>query len=59
MGMMHLEYESKAGWMVDLYGGTAKFWRGEGLPDYEGPIEGLPEDVLKELLDKQLIKATD
>lgn len=56
MGMMVLIYESQNGWVVELAGKNAKYWKGEGLPDYEGSIEGLPKDVIDELLERNLIK---
>lgn len=59
MGMMTLVYESKSGWLVELTGKNAKFWKGEGLPDYEGPIAGLPHEVIAELLERQMIKADE
>ena len=55
MGMMTLVYESRDGWLVELTGKNAKYWKGEGLPDYEGSIEGLPKEVIDELLERKMI----
>jgi hypothetical protein len=35
---------------VQLEGDSVKYWIGEGLPKYEGPIAGLPVSVISELL---------
>ena len=45
---------------VELTGANCKVWLGYGLPDYEGPINGLAEalpDILQELQDGGFIKA--
>jgi hypothetical protein len=42
---------------VELTGQRAKYWVGEGLPVYEGYIEGLPESVLVELKKLKAIRA--
>ena len=57
---MILEYTSKTGWMVELCGPDVKLWLHQGLPDYEGSIDGLKEfnaTVFQELLDKKVIKS--
>lgn len=55
MSMLSLTYESKNGWMVKLCGKSVQFWRDYGLPTYEGPIEGLPADVVEELVKERII----
>ncbi len=42
---------------IRLEGDHAKYWVGEGPPVYEGPISGLPDAVIDELLSLQLIRA--
>ena len=45
---------------VELTGANCKVWLGYGLPDYEGPIDGLAEalpDVLRELQAGGFIKS--
>lgn len=54
---MILEVSLKNGGLVELTGSTAKYWEGEGLPTYEGAIEGLPECVIAELLTLKAIKS--
>lgn len=41
---------------IELEGPDCKYWAGEGLPTYIGPIEGLPDNIIGELLDMNLIK---
>ena len=56
MGYMQMEVELSGNRAVLLYGSNAKLWVGEGLPTYEGPIEGLPADIIAELLKLKAIK---
>ena len=45
---------------VELSGANCKVWLGYGLPDYEGPIDGLAEalpDILQELQAGGFIKS--
>ena len=45
---------------VELTGANCKVWLGYGLPDYEGPIDGLVEafpDILQELQNGGFIKS--
>ena len=53
-----LNYTFKDNAYVELYKGTAKFWLGEGLPTYEGGLEGfdmLYPKHMRELLDAGII----
>ena len=53
---MEIEVNFPDGSAVELSGTTAKYWKGCGLPDYEGPIEGLPLEVLTALLANKIVK---
>jgi hypothetical protein len=55
-GFMVIDVELSGGGAVELCGQNAKYWRGEGLPDYEGDITGLPDAVFSELLMRRVIK---
>jgi hypothetical protein len=56
-GYMTLEVElSGEGEFVELSGNNAKYWPTFGLPTYEGSIDGLPESVLAQLQQRNLIK---
>jgi hypothetical protein len=62
MAAMTLCYETKDGGLVELTGTFMKYWRGTGLPDYEGDIEGFQEvfpGVFKEMLKAGVIKRID
>lgn len=59
MSCMILEFETKAGGLVVIEGSAVKYWEGEGLPTFEGDLEGLAEmfpTVMKELLAKGIVK---
>ena len=56
-GYMVLNVELPANRFVELTNDRAKYWVGEGLPVYEGFIEGLPESVLVELTELNAIRA--
>lgn len=58
MSMMTLEVEIGRG-LVELTGSNCKYWQGCGLPDYEGPIAGLPQAVIKTLVELGAIKNID
>ena len=58
MSMMTLEVEVGKG-LVELTGSNCKYWQGCGLPDYEGPISGLPQTVIETLLQLGAIKNID
>ena len=45
------------GGAVLLKGTTVKYWKGCGLPDYQGAIEGLPSEVIEYLLSIGAIKS--
>jgi hypothetical protein len=52
MAYLELCIDLKDGGHVRLIGGDATYWRGLGLPDYKGPVDGLAEahpDVVAEL----------
>jgi hypothetical protein len=55
MSMMTLEVEVGRG-LVELTGSNCKYWQGCGLPDYEGPIAGLPPAVINTLVELGAIK---
>lgn len=47
---------------VELCGGSAKVWVGEGLPEFDGPIEGIEPtypDLWAHLLKIQAIKRVE
>ncbi len=56
MGYMTMEVELPDGGLVRLTGSMAVYWKGEGLPTYEGPIDGLPERVLRVLVEQELVR---
>ena len=56
-GYMLLDVELSGGGVVELCGTRVKYWAGCGLPDYEGEIEGLPDMVLSELLERGVVRA--
>lgn len=58
-GYMSIEVSLKNNGLVMLIGSKAKYWKGEGLPDYVGPIDGLPQEILDELIKMKAIKKTD
>jgi hypothetical protein len=58
-GFMILEVELPDGGAVTLEGSNAKYWKGCGLPDYEGAIDGLPAQVLTQLVKAGAIKRVD
>jgi hypothetical protein len=53
---MFMEINFPDGSAVELDGSMCKYWKGCGLPDYEGPIEGLPPEVLAMLLSSKAVK---
>ena len=59
MGYMILEYEFKDNAFAELSGPNIKFWSGEGLPVYEGGLEGFEVEYPKyfsELIKRKIIK---
>jgi hypothetical protein len=41
--------------------GNYKYWEGEGLPNYDGPLEGFAEmypSQMQHLVDRKIFKAT-
>ena len=59
MGYMILEYTFKDNAFAELSGSNIKFWSGEGLPVYEGGLEGFESEYPKyfqELLTKKVIR---
>lgn len=44
MAGMIIEFEFKDHALVVLEGSTAKFWLGEGLPTWEGPLDGFANE---------------
>jgi len=54
---MEMEVDLPDGGAVLLKGKSAKYWKGFGLPDYEGAIEGLPSEVIDYLLSIGAIKS--
>lgn len=60
MHTMILEYEFSDGAAAQLEGPNIKYWAGEGLPVYEGSLEGFAEAYpaqFAELLRKGIIHA--
>lgn len=53
---MYIEVNFPDGSAVELDGTNVKYWKGCGLPDYEGPIEGLPPEVLAALMANKAVK---
>ena len=53
---MIMQVELPDGGAVELIGSNCKYWIGTGLPDYEGPIEHLPQGVLEYLLKIRVIR---
>lgn len=59
MAAMTLCYETKAGGLVELTGTRMKYWRGTGLPDFEGDIETFGQIcpyIVEEMLEAGVIK---
>ena len=54
---MELEVDLPDGGAVLLKGTNVKYWKGFGLPDYQGTIEGLPSKVIEYLLEVGAIKS--
>ena len=62
MAAMTLCYETKDGGLVELTGTFMKYWRGTGLPDYEGDIEAFEQIcpyIVEEMLEAGVIKRID
>jgi hypothetical protein len=58
LGYMTLAVELENGGLVELTGSTAKYWKAQGLPDYEGAIEGLPQGIIDELVALGALRVT-
>lgn len=59
MGYMILEYTFRDNAFAELSGPNIKFWSGEGLPVYEGGLEGFETSYasyFQELLAKKVIR---
>ena len=61
MAGLIMEYETKAGRLVEIDGTVIKYWSGLGLPDYIGSTQddGFKEafpDVYAELLRRKIIR---
>ena len=59
MARMILEVEFKGGGFAELCGPDIKYWSGQGLPDYEGGLDGFAECYpmeWAELLRRRLVK---
>ena len=56
MSAMILDVELPGNRAVALEGDRVTFWIGEGLPTYKGPIDGLPKEVIRELLELKVIR---
>jgi hypothetical protein len=55
MSMMTMSVELGSE-LVELTGSNCKYWQGWGLPDYVGPISGLPQTVINKLIELGAIK---
>jgi hypothetical protein len=57
-----VEYTTKSGGLVVIESGTVKYWKGEGLPQFEGDLFGLSEyapEVVVEMIERGIVKVTD
>ena len=51
-------YTTKAGGLVQIEGHIVKYWKGTGLPDYEGDMEGLEKTfpgVVAEMVKRKVL----
>ena len=54
-----IEYQTKKNGLVIIECGNVKYWEGEGLPTYEGGLEGFETmypSVVNELLEKGILR---
>ena len=56
MSSMIIYVELPDGSAVELIGSNCRHWIGSGSPNYEGPIEHLPQGILEYLLKVRAIK---
>lgn len=56
MAYMILTVELPGERVVELEGPNCRYWSGPGKPTYVGPIEGLPPEVIEELLSRGVIR---
>ena len=57
---MQIELDNNG--LAELCGPDIKYWAGEGLPTYEGSLDGFAKEhpaVMQELLDMNAVKQTD
>jgi hypothetical protein len=54
--MMILEVTLSGNRLVELEGDSCSYWTGSGFLVYQGDIDGLPESVIRELLDLGAIR---
>ncbi len=59
MAQFQVEVTLKNNGLVLIQGSTFKYWKGTGLPDYEGGADGLEKmfpEVVKELIELKVVK---
>ena len=59
MGYMILEFTFKDNAFAEISGPDIKFWLGQGLPDYEGGLDGFAEvfpTYMAQLIAKKAVK---
>ena len=54
-GYMILEVELPNNEAAQIEGPWLKYWRGEGLPAYDGPLNDAPPDMIEALLEAKAI----
>jgi len=53
-----IHYTTRAGGLVQIDGQTVKYWKGTGLPDFEGDLDTFAEtypDITKEMVKKKFL----
>ena len=61
-GYLSMQIELDNNGLAELCGPDIKYWAGEGLPTYEGSLDGFAKEhpaVMQELLDMNAVKQTD
>lgn len=60
-GLMTLEVSLANNGFAELTGSNIKYWAGEGLPTFEGPLDGFEvafPDVMVELIERKAVKVS-
>ena len=61
-GYLSMQIELARGGLAELCGADIKYWAGEGLPTFEGPLNGFAEAypaVMEELLDRGAVRKVE